>query len=52
MNTLDLKDAKICVDCELLFNESLQCPRCSSQSWQWLAKWIVPIYKRKEMYGS
>jgi hypothetical protein len=52
MNTLELKETKICIECELLFNETQQCPRCGSLSWQWLAKWLVPLRNRKEMYGS
>ena len=35
--------AKICLDCDVLFNTNLTaCPRCASLVWEWLSKWMTP----------
>jgi hypothetical protein len=38
--------AKFCVNCEYAWDLAegpMDCPKCCSQAWVWLAKWVLPI---------
>jgi len=43
---MNLKDAKICLDCEEIF-VGKACPKCGGGSWQWLQAWLMPIAGKK-----
>ena len=38
---IPLQNARICLDCDTVFEE-LRCPRCSSESFFPLSRWIRP----------
>jgi hypothetical protein len=44
---MNLKDAKLCIECDEIFVGDT-CPRCgASVGWQWIHKWLEPIGKPK-----
>jgi hypothetical protein len=42
---LDLKRARLCLDCEMLF-EGPRCPACASESYVPVTRWIRPTDRR------
>jgi len=40
---MDLSMAKLCLDCEKIFDAELRCPRCGSESWHPITAWIRPM---------
>lgn len=40
---MDLKSARLCLDCEEIFEDRPRCPRCDSESWHPIMGWIRPI---------
>jgi hypothetical protein len=48
MNVVDLKDARICPCCELIFSGLQACPRCCSTEWTWLTLWLPSMEERRE----
>lgn len=39
---MNLKDGKLCIDCEEIFTEPA-CPKCGSTNFHPLADWIKPL---------
>jgi hypothetical protein len=37
---MDLKMARLCLDCEEIFQGKLRCPRCGGNSWHPIMRWI------------
>ena len=44
---MNLQTAKICIDCEYLFEESV-CPKCGREG-HWLQRWVAPITSLKRI---
>lgn len=43
LQPIPVRAAKLCLDCDVLFNTTLvHCPRCSGGAWAWLSNWIKP----------
>jgi hypothetical protein len=40
---MDLKMARLCLDCEEIFGGSPTCPRCDSESWYPIMGWLRPM---------
>ena len=40
---MDLKMARLCLDCEEIFEGKTRCPRCDSESWHPIMGWIRPM---------
>jgi hypothetical protein len=40
---MDLKMARLCLDCEEIFEGKSRCPRCDSESWYPIMGWIRPM---------
>jgi len=40
---MKLRKAKICLNCDEVF-EGAVCPKCTAESWRWLAAWLQPAY--------
>ena len=40
---MDLKMARLCLDCEEIFEGNPRCPRCDSESWHPIMGWIRPM---------
>ncbi len=40
---MDLRMARLCLDCEEVFEVKARCPRCGSGSWLPIMGWIRPI---------
>jgi hypothetical protein len=40
---MDLKSARLCLDCEEIFEDTSNCPRCASEFWYPLMAWIRPM---------
>ena len=40
---MDLKMARLCLDCEEIFEGRPRCPRCDSESWHPIMGWIRPM---------
>jgi len=40
---MDLNTAKLCLDCEEVFESALRCPRCGSESCHPLRQWVKPL---------
>jgi len=40
---MDLKMARLCLDCEEIFEGKLRCPRCDSECWHPIMNWIRPM---------
>jgi len=46
---MDLKCAKMCMDCEVIF-DGRWCPKCGRDTaWEWLRRWVRPL--RGEVVG-
>jgi hypothetical protein len=37
---MDLKMARLCLDCEEIFQGKSRCPRCGGKSWHPIMRWI------------
>jgi hypothetical protein len=37
---VDLRGAKLCLDCQAIFSGYRDCPRCASQAWEFLSKFV------------
>lgn len=43
MQPIPVRAAKLCIDCDVLFNTTLTaCPICTGGAWAWLSNWIQP----------
>ncbi len=40
---MDLRMARLCLDCEEIFEDKSRCPRCSSETWHPIMGWIRPM---------
>lgn len=40
---MQLRTAKLCIDCEEIFQREDRCPKCGGSEWKWLSHWLVPI---------
>jgi hypothetical protein len=40
---MDLKMARLCLDCEEIFEGKSRCPRCESETWYPIMGWIRPM---------
>ena len=40
---MDLKMARLCLDCEEIFEGKPRCPRCDSETWPPIMGWIRPM---------
>jgi hypothetical protein len=40
---MDLRMARLCLDCEEIFEAKRRCPRCDSESWHPIMGWIRPM---------
>ncbi len=40
---MDLRMARLCLDCEELFEVRARCPKCGSESWYPIMSWIAPM---------
>ena len=40
---MDLKMARLCLDCEEIFEGKPRCPRCDSETWHPIMGWIRPM---------
>jgi hypothetical protein len=40
---MELKMARLCLDCEEIFEGDSICPRCGSESWHPIMGWIRPL---------
>jgi RNA polymerase subunit RPABC4/transcription elongation factor Spt4 len=45
--SIPLENARLCLDCDTVFEEA-QCPRCSSESFFPLSRWIRPAVASEE----
>ena len=53
---MDLRMARLCLDCEEIFEAKRRCPKCDSESWHPIMGWIRPmeeasrrVLKRKDI---
>ena len=40
---MDLKMARLCLDCEEIFEGKSRCPRCDSETWHPIMGWLRPM---------
>jgi hypothetical protein len=40
---MDLKRARLCLDCEEIFEGKSRCPKCDSDTWHPIMGWIRPM---------
>jgi hypothetical protein len=40
---MDLRMARLCLDCEEIFEGKPRCPKCDSETWYPIMGWIRPI---------
>jgi hypothetical protein len=40
---MDLSMARLCLDCEEIFEDKSRCPRCGSETWHPIMGWIRPM---------
>jgi hypothetical protein len=40
---MDLRMARLCLDCEEIFEGKTRCPRCDSETWHPIMGWIRPM---------
>ena len=40
---MELKLARLCLDCEEIFEGKNRCPRCDSETWHPIMGWIRPM---------
>ena len=40
---MDLRMARLCLDCEEIFEGKSRCPRCDSETWHPIMGWIRPM---------
>jgi len=43
MGAMTLKMARLCLDCEEIFEGKSRCPRCDSETWYPIMGWIRPM---------
>jgi len=43
---MNLKRAKVCLDCEEIFEGHDQCPKCGGTAWTYLSRWLNRSYER------
>ncbi len=53
---MDLRMARLCLDCEEIFEGKSRCPRCDSESWHPIMGWIrlvseayIRVVRRKDV---
>ncbi len=44
---MDLRMARLCLDCEEIFEGNSRCPRCESETWYPIMGWIRPMSETK-----
>ena len=44
---MTLKMARLCLDCEEIFEGKSRCPRCDSETWHPIMGWIRPMSEAK-----
>jgi hypothetical protein len=37
---MKLNDAKFCAECEELFTEGDECPKCNNLTWKYIGSWL------------
>lgn len=42
-SAMDLRMARLCLDCEEIFEGESRCPRCGGEAWHPIMGWIRPI---------
>jgi hypothetical protein len=42
-SAMDLRIARLCLDCEEIFEGKSRCPRCGSETWYPIMGWIRPM---------
>ena len=40
---MDLRVARLCLDCEKIFKGGARCPRCDSKAWYPIMGWLRPM---------
>jgi len=40
---MDLRMARLCLDCEEIFEVNARCPKCGSGFWHPIMRWIRPL---------
>jgi len=55
-SAMDLRMARLCLDCEEIFEGKSRCPRCGKESWHPIMGWIRPlseaetrVFRRKDI---
>jgi RNA polymerase subunit RPABC4/transcription elongation factor Spt4 len=43
IGAMHLRKARLCLDCEEIFEDKLRCPRCDSETWHPIMGWIRPM---------
>jgi len=43
MGVMDLRMARLCLDCEEIFESNSRCPKCGSGFWHPIMRWIRPL---------
>jgi RNA polymerase subunit RPABC4/transcription elongation factor Spt4 len=46
-SAMDLGKARLCLDCEEIFEGKSRCPRCDSETWYPIIGWIRPMSEAK-----
>jgi RNA polymerase subunit RPABC4/transcription elongation factor Spt4 len=56
-SAMDLRMARLCLDCEEIFEGKSRCPRCDSETWHPIMGWIRPmseaeirVARKKDIY--
>lgn len=44
---MNLRDVKLCIACDEVFDGE-SCPNCGETVFEWLVRWVRPLYKRLE----
>lgn len=44
---MNIRTARLCLDCEEI-HDSQQCPRCGSETFAFLSRWVPQIERREE----
>jgi RNA polymerase subunit RPABC4/transcription elongation factor Spt4 len=46
---MDLKTARLCLDCEEIFEGESRCPRCDGKAWHPIVGWIKPMQEAERI---
>ena len=47
---MKIENAKLCMDCEEVFEKAENCPHCGSSSWWYLCRWVPSIRGGEEAF--